>query len=129
MSKDSACIDSIHREGLYSNHLNIAKYSGPDDPDYVKVYRELGDLAHKAGSTICRRRQIANIGVMMTTTPQDMIAMLETAEAFSRYENAIPSQILFSQPVTFEDAHGFKMPIHTECIISWGVVQLVLSCR
>jgi len=39
----------------------------------------------------------------------------------------MPSQIEFDNPVVFEDAHGYKYPIHLQWTDSWDVCRTEFS--
>lgn len=48
MTQDSACLPGYERIPLLSDHFKLAKYSGPDDPSYKKVWPVIKTMADKA---------------------------------------------------------------------------------
>ena len=55
VGEDSACIDD-HRHGLDSDHLGLNKYSGPEDPSFVRVSQEIAQICQKAKDLLKRRK-------------------------------------------------------------------------
>ena len=55
VDEDSACIDD-HRHGLDSDHLGLNKYSGPEDPSFVRVSQEIAQICQKAKDLLKRRK-------------------------------------------------------------------------
>ena len=55
VDEESACIDD-HRHGLDSDHLGLNKYSGPEDPSFVRVSEEIAQICQKAKELLKRRK-------------------------------------------------------------------------
>ena len=55
VDEESACLD-YHKYGLDSDHLRLNKYSGPEDPSFVRVSQEIAQICQKAKDLLKGRK-------------------------------------------------------------------------
>ena len=63
VDEESACIDQ-HRHGLDSDHLGLNKYSGPEDPSFVRVSEEIAQICQRAKELLKRRNNSELLGLL-----------------------------------------------------------------
>ena len=53
--EDSASIDGVKRLGVDADHFKMNKFSSVDDPNYVTVLQQLGEMIKKAPDRVKSR--------------------------------------------------------------------------